>query len=585
VGKTPGRTKAEYLRERGIDKELEGTRVLELFKSAPVSLGTVVPRGWILKEDGLYQCKISENGEESVPKLVSYEPIVINGIFENLTDESEGFIVSWYNGSEWKEIARSRDFFVASNKIIELSYFGFPVDSNNAKSVIRYLTDFYAANRPRLPFKSYSEQLGWIKDGFLLGNQYISLAGRDISFYPADVGEKQLVEGIHAKGDIVTWLNIIERLNEFPNVMVGVFASFASVLCPVLKVDSFILEWGSGTSQGKTIAEKVAASVWGNPSTEQNGIIKKWNVTPVNIERTASLLKNLPLFLDDTKDLSKTKAVSNLVYNLASGQGKGRGSTKGSQKVRYWNNITFSTGEQKITTFTKDGGTAARVIPLTGLPFGKTDNETAQLVEGIEMDLQECYGVAGEMWIRYMLENKKCWDDWKNIYRIYRKMYAHQANGNSVVGRLAKYMALIKTAADLFKDCFGFDYDNEQSLSSVWQLIIEENGEVDRPLQAIKSVYEWAVANETRFDYGKGFKSNDDYGVWNPSTPWDEILFYPTQLSAFLEKQGYEPTSIIKSWFDRGWLNTTLGRGYRKQKKRNGIQMDFIAIKRESLEQ
>ena len=164
-----------------------------------------------------------------------------------------------------------------------------------------------------------------------------------------------------------------DGLKGYPNVMIGVYASLASVLSHILKVDSFIFEWSGETSKGKTVTLKVAASVWGNPSTGQGGIIKKWNVTPVNIERTASLLNNLPLFLDDTKDLSRTKIISNLIYNLASGQGKGRGSIKGSQITRYWNNISFSTGEQKITTFTKDGGTAARVFPIVGLPFGKAD--------------------------------------------------------------------------------------------------------------------------------------------------------------------------------------------------------------------
>jgi uncharacterized protein (DUF927 family) len=305
----------------------------------------------------------------------------------------------------------------------------------------------------------------------------------------------------------------------------------------------------------------------------------------VNIERTASLLKNLPLFLDDTKDLSRTKEVSSLVYNLASGQGKGRGSVKGSQKTRYWNNITFSTGEQKITTFTKDGGTVGRVIPIANLPFGRADAETTQIVENIEMDLQECYGVAGEVWIRYILDNREQWNTWKAYYRTFRQILSQQANGNSVVARLAKYMALINTAAMLFDDCFETNYDYQSIVNTVWKKIVEENGEVDRPLQAVRAVYEWAVSNQIRFDDGNSFKSNDDYGIWNPQSDWQEILFYPNQLSAYLEKQGYEPTSVTKSWSERDWLNISKDRGYRKQKKVKGLKINFISIKREALEQ
>ncbi|MFJ5625580.1 DUF927 domain-containing protein [Peribacillus loiseleuriae] len=580
-----GKAHVDILREYGLDNELQNDRVLDVIKSAPVPLGAVIPDGWVLKAHGLYQSKFSKDGEELEAKLISYEPIVISGLFENLTDESEGFIVSWFDGREWKEIVRSRDHFMDSNKIIDLALYGFPVDSNNTKKLIQYLKDFHAVNRLKLHFKSYSEQLGWFGNGFLLGNQYISTGEKEIHFYPADVGEKQLVEGFNAQGDINRWLDIIDRLQGYPNVIIGIYASLASVLSSILKVDSFIFEWSGETSKGKSISMKVAASVWGNPSTDQGGIIKKWNVTPVNIERTASLLKHLPLFLDDTKDLSGIKTVSNLIYNLASGQGRGRGSVNGSQKTRYWNNITFSTGEQKITTFAKDGGTVGRVIPIVNLPFGKADAETSQLVEGIEIDLQECYGVAGEKWIRFILDNRENWDMWKGHYRTFRQTFSEQANGNSVVGRLAKYMALLATAAMIFNDCFEKNYDYQSILKTVWEQIIEENGEVDRPLQAVRCVFEWAVSNQVRFDDGNGFKSNDDYGIWNPQSEWQEIFFYPNQLSRFLEKQGYESTSIMKSWVDRGWLNVSKNRGYRKQKKIKNTQIDFISIKRGALEQ
>jgi uncharacterized protein (DUF927 family) len=591
---TNGKTKADILRESRIielakvtpfapiEEQGKGTRVLKVMPLAPVPIGTIIPKGWMINENGLFQRRYNKDGEELEPKIVTYEPIVIVGIFDNLTDESEGLIVSWHNGREWKEIAHSRDIFMASNKIIDLSGFGFPVNSNNTKVLIQYLTDFYACNRTNLPFKSYSEQLGWINEGFLLGNQYLSNVEKKILFHPADVGEKQIAEGFQAKGDIETWLDITDRIKEFPSVINGVYASLGSVISKILKVDSFIWEWSGDTSKGKTIALKMAASVWGKPTTEQGGIIKKWNVTPVNIERTASLLNNLPLFLDDTKDLARTNAVANLIYNLASGQGKGRGSTKGSQKTRYWNNITISTGEQKITTFTKDGGTAARVLPITGLPFGRADTETAQLVESIELDIQECYGVAGEVWIRYIQDNKKCWGDWKTLYLIASRQYSHQANGNSVVGRLAKYMGLINVAAYLFNDCFNKDYDYLSIINISWQRIVEENAEVDRPLQALKTVYSWMVANKHKF---KNDHWADSYGTWNHEREWQEVYILPHILEELLSSKGYEPTSIIESWNNRGWLITQKSRGLKKQKTIRGVKTDYIAIRKEALEQ
>lgn len=561
--------------------------MLNVLKTAPVPLSTTVPKNWMLNQDGVYRRLFSKSGEELEPRRITYKPIVISGKFKNVTDECEGLIVSWFDGRAWKESVRTRDYFMITNKITDLSSDGFPVNSNNAKDVIQYLTDFEEENGLNLPHKTYSEQLGWVGDGFLYGNEYIStVLGEEVCALPADMGEKQVIEGLNKQGDIDKWLNIIDSLQGYPCVMIGIYASLASVLCSILKVDSFILEWSGDTSQGKTIALKIAASVWGCPSTSMGGIIKKWNITPVNIERTASLLNNLPLFLDDTKDLTRTKTISSLIYNVASGQGKGRGSTKGSQKTRYWNNITFSTGEQKITTFTKDGGTAARVLPITGLPFGKADPETAPIVESVDMELQDCYGVAGRKWIDYILKNKDGIDIWKLYYRSKRQLYLQRAHRSQVIGRLAKYIALIDTAAWLFNECFEKDYDYESFLGRVWDQILAENEEVDRPLQAVKSVFEWAVSNQVRFADGNGFKTDNDYGIWeSQSSDWKEIFFYPDQLSRFLVKEGYESRTIFKSWKSRGWLNLSKDRGNYKQKNIKGTRVDTISIKREFLEQ
>ncbi|WP_227936019.1 DUF927 domain-containing protein [Alkalihalobacillus deserti] len=581
-----GRTRADLLRQHGIDQELDSpqeSRILELIRTAPVPFGAIVPDGWLLDETGLYERRFSDREEESEPKRVSYEPIVISEVYENITNNSEGLTVSWCIGNQWKSVSHSRDYFMVANKIIDLSNTGFPVNSNNAKNVIKFITDFLACNRNILPFKHYTEQLGWTsnKSGFLLGEHFISGEGDDISFLPSDIGEQQLVEGFDSKGDLETWLQLTRRLIGYPKVMIGVYASFASVLSSIFNVGSFIFEWNGETSKGKTISMKVAASVWGNPSTDQGGIIKKWNVTPVNIERTASLLKNLPLFLDDTKDLSRSNQISGLIYNLASGQGKGRGSIKGSQKTKYWNTITFSTGEQKITSFTKDGGTAGRVLPITGLPFDNDDMETACLVEGIEMDLLECHGQAGQKWIRYLLENRASWSEWKVYFNQMRLYFLQQANGNSVVGRLAKYMAMIDTAAMLFNDCFSEAYDFRSMLDTVWHEVVTENAEVDRPLEALKTVYSWMVANKHKF---KNDDWSDSYGIWNHEGIWDEVYIHPHILEELLSSKGYDPSSIFESWNNRQWLITQKDRGWKKQKTVKGVKSDYIVIRREALE-
>lgn len=582
------KTDADILKERGIDKELNKTRVLDVIKSAPVTLGTVIPKGWILAPDGLFKEQFSKDGEPTEPKRITYAPVVISNVYENISEESQGFSVAWLEGYQWHEVTQGQDVFMSNRKIIELAQYGFPVTSNNAKDLINYLHDFYGHNRNYLEKRRYAEQFGWIEGGFLLGNRYLSTKeNHSISFLPSDLGEKQLAQGFQSKGDINTWLGIIKRLEAYPRVLSGVYASLGSVLVSLLNCNPFIFELSGETSKGKTIALKVAASVWGNPTTNRGGIIKKWNTTPVAIERNASVLNHLPFFIDDTKDLSKSERIASLIYNLASGQGKGRGSLRGSQKQKYWSNITFSTGEQKITSFSKDGGTVGRVLSFEGLPFKDDSNETALFVKSIELDISECYGVAGEHWINYLNKHKDDFlDVWKMLFRTSQQIYTEQAQGNSVVGRLADYMALIYTTANIFNDCFDMQIDYEKALSEVWDDFISANAEVDRPKQAVQLTMQWAKSNQIRFQNQKAYLTHDEIGYWDFDTPsWKEIYFTPYQLDDFLQKKGFEPSSIYESWNSRGWLIVSNGRGYRKQKKIKGVSSDYIAIKREALEQ
>ncbi|MED3861114.1 DUF927 domain-containing protein [Priestia megaterium] len=524
---------------------------------APVSNMAVQPTGFYISEDGIYYIP----AEEDKPYvLVSAELIFITGRYENVTDGTEGLIVSWFQDEKWKKVKLSRDHFMIQSKLVELSSIGFPVSTYNQRMMVKYLAAYERANRIAVPLQKASEQLGWMEEGFLLGNEYIG--ENKASFIGSDKGEEQFANNYREKGSVHEWIEMIDKVKNFPKVIAGVYASFASPLIHIFDSKTFIFEWSGETSKGKSISQKIAASVWGKP--DESGIIKKWRNTQVGLERLAALTNHLPLFLDDTKQ-ANAKTVANSVYNLAGGQGKGRGSTKGMQVTRQWKNIIFSTGEQVITAFSKDGGTAARVIPITGLPFEKADDESFLLVKGIEKDLKNQYGTVGKRFIQFLLDNRDQWENWQAMFDEKDLFYAERAKGNSIASRLAEYFAMIDTASQLFKLCFNLQWSDEPLLM-LWDEIISENKEVDRPKQALEDVMSWVYSNENKLFVRNGetiFKPSDCIGKWNEEKD-EDLCLYSIKLENFLQSQGYEAGAVVKSWVQRGWLKCDKGRTKKK---------------------
>lgn len=84
---------------------------------------------------------------------------------------------------------------------------------------------------------------------------------------------------------------------------------------------------------------------------DPNVLLRSYNSTAVGIERTAGIVRNIPLALDELQSLSlKYENLSRMMYMLGNGIGKMRGDRiGGTQKMQTWCNTILSTGEQPIT--------------------------------------------------------------------------------------------------------------------------------------------------------------------------------------------------------------------------------------------
>ncbi|MEV2910488.1 DUF927 domain-containing protein [Paenibacillus larvae] len=387
---------AEFGDEIDINNETEKEAYKEQIKTVDLSK-IKIPYGFKVIDGKLFEVKETKTDIKHVPVCDSL--VVVTGRHVNLTDGTQGLDVVWKTGSATKTISNTRSTFMDSKKIINLADYGLPVHSANARALASYLSRFESENEQSIQTKSVSNQMGWIKGGFLLGGRFIGQEA--IQFLPKDAGDGQTAEGFHTKGSINKTFEALELIRHHIPVKMTTYAALAAPLLSLIGETSFIFELAGGTSKGKTTALRIAASLFGCPDEQKPGFFKQWNLTKVYIERYAATMNNLPLFIDDTKK-ANPKMIPPTVYQFCSGQGRGRGSLKGSQIGATWCTVMLTTGEQKLSSFSKDGGAVGRILSLHGSPFKSTDLETGTMIERLNGLVSENYGHLAEPWVRFL---------------------------------------------------------------------------------------------------------------------------------------------------------------------------------------
>lgn len=602
------------------------TSVKKSLPNAPVTDPIVIPSGYGLSlKGGIEKIFTQVKGDkvEEERKPVASAPVVIVGRMESVENGIEAVNLAWFRDGKWKTRIVDRNEISTNRLIIELSKYGLPVNSNNAAALVEYLSKFEAENIENLPRAKVSNKLGWQKgmDGFLWGGTYITGDGEEVSgididkinpeewkdswiaFRPDDDGGNQVADSFCASGSYGDWVNLVNSLYDHPRVVAGVYFALLPPFLDIFKAENFTVDWSNETSSGKTTTLRLAGSCWGNPS-ESSGasVVHTWDSTKVFIERTASLLNGLPLILDDTKlaaagrnKATEATKISQTIYEIHSGRGRGRGSVNGTRKTGSWKTILLTSGEQSAVDFTQDGGTRARVISLWGPLFKDKSPDTANLVKGINSTVRENYGHAGPKLIKYLLQNRNQWHLWKKVYQEYQKDFSEKAGSNPAATRLGDYFAAFATAVPIIHTALPElrrDYSVQEIIQHLWDASVNIAKESDRAKDALRSLFTFAVANQESF-YGRqsGGKFDNSkqpyngwYGAWRKTSDWQYIAITTKMVRQVLEEEGFESIAIVKTWNDRGWLetgNTDIG----KQVKINGVPAYCYCIKKSVLEE
>lgn len=550
--------------------------------------GLIVPSGYRILADEAGGYELVKSEMFSV-KVVSHCAPFITGRTKDIDGLSEGLRLSFSRGNGFDHRVVNRETLMDSQQMRQIMGW-YPATSNNAKLQVDYFAKAEAENLSNLPTIKTTSHLGWQGKGkrkdesFLIGTEIINKDGElmrsegdlnslqwpenAIVFRSGSPGADQIIDAFTRAGNFGDWVNAVQAVSKYPRVMIALYTSFAAPLLAIFDCPNFILDLCSRTSQGKTTTQRLAGSVWGSPDERKpSSVVQTWDQTKVSVERRLAILANLPLILDDTKRIKDVRQIPEILYTVASGQGRGRGTIQGIQTILNWSTLLISSGEQRLTSFSNDGGVKMRVMEIEGAPFGAQDTKTAKIVEALNLAICQNYGHAGPEFARWVIQNRAKWDEWKAAFRQKVQGYIERAT-NEKASRLALYAAIIAQAAELVHEALNLPWKYSDPLETLWA---EISGDADDPLgckKALRYLLEWADSNAARFVGREMDTRTAPSGGWIGK--WERgddssMAIYPKHVEDILTEQKYHFESILNEWRERGWLETSGPTRFTKQ--------------------
>lgn len=297
------------------------------------------------------------------------------------------------------EVLLGRDFgkFMASKEI----YMNGTEMSATQAFLARYLREVQNMSASS---KLYSH-MGWKDDytQFVIGTTTYSAGGSE----SMDFSRDDNLKGFASTGDLDTWKDIVSIYNR-PGMESYQFSLLTTFGAPLIHLSGHAGAVVSLVSprggQGKTTLQECIASAWGKPM----DTMLSANDTPAAIQHRIAKYCNVPVVMDELTNMD-ADALSRLSMSI----------TTGRDRIRLSPNIVEQTNDSRWSTIlitSSNAGLISKVASLRAsseaeaLRIYEIDIRTNGTITKQQADanfsrLKENYGLAGPMFIQYVLVN------------------------------------------------------------------------------------------------------------------------------------------------------------------------------------
>ena len=502
---------------------------------------------WLAGEDGVYA-----QNDSQIDAVACYHPILPIERMKNMETGEEQIKIAYKRNGTWNEIIVPKTMVTSASKIVSLSGRGISVTSENAKLLVRYLSDVENMNDSHIKVQYSTSKLGWISGQFIPYDTDIVFDG--------DQRFRQVYDSVSERGNWKLWQNHILKLRRSNRMEIKFMmaASFASVLVSLLGGLPFIVDLWGETEGGKTVSLMVATSIWANP--DESAYIGDFKTTEVALEAKADMLNHLPMVLDDT---SKTSSrirdnFEGVVYDLCSGKGKSRSNKElGISRENHWKNCVLTNGERPLNSYVSQGGAINRILEVECQDHVYDDpQETAEVVK-------KNYGLAGKRYIEVLKDLGV-----EEIRRI-QKEFQKQLYDDEVMQKQSMSLAILLTADQIATD-YLFRDGAYITLQEAKRVLVSRDDLSDNE-RCYRYLQDKIAMNNQRFDIET---KTEKWGVLEKGY----AIIYNQAFKELCKSGGFSDKAFL-SWANRNGLIETQGDRLTKVKKVDGNPIRCVFLR------
>lgn len=489
--------------------------------------------------------------------LVCYHPIVPIEKYKNIEDGTEKIKLAYYIDYSWNNIIVDKSLISSSQSIIKLSDIGISVTSENAKFLVKYLSEIENLNRDKIKTNISVSRLGWFNNKLIpYDKSCIFDNEKDLPFFEDKFNEA---------GKLNDWIEFFRERRKFNNISRIVMASaVTSILLKDLKQSGFTVHvWGE-SEYGKTVACMVGQSIFGNPAqTNGKGIGINFNLTNAGLEYALNTYNNLPLFINEMQHQKDAVDYDKLLFLISEGKGRTRATKSGGlAKENSWNNVVITNGEKNIIKDNSNAGAYNRCLSCEITEYSYENlTEVADFVK-------ENYGTV----IREILLHLNEYD-LKAIYKENLKLTENQDITNKQKILEALILTGDKILTDIiFKDRYYLtikDFENKTIKKK--DILVEE--------RAYEAIQDWFVSEKRHFLSNDNNIENQDIKVEIYGREMNNgfIAIIPSVLKKALEDNGFDKNEVLNAWKRKNYISCDKGKNT-KNVRINGTQNRCVVL-------
>lgn len=297
-----------------------------------------------------HDIKVVGKDERSVPvDRWICAPLHVEAETVNTEDRSIGRLLSFHYRGHRVEWVMPMDALAGKGEEVlkALMRQGLTIDYQQRRFVAPYI----ASHHSPAQILSTTTKPGWHESGaFVLPQRVIG----DANVRYQDSG--RAVNLFTYKGTLEGWRSDIGKFCVGnPVLIMSVCCALAGPLLSKVGVNGGGVHLVGDSSSGKSLAQLIAASVWGNPS----HFAASWDVSKGGVEIEAASRNDTVLILDEIKR-ADPKRVQEMAYAIANGMGKSTMTREREGRAKLmWRVLALSSGERSLSEHAAISGNSA----------------------------------------------------------------------------------------------------------------------------------------------------------------------------------------------------------------------------------